>query len=119
MEVGSEESIEVEEIRNESDYEDEYEVPESGSEIEVDTEPEYQHEYGEGDESVESSPKRKIVLKKSKSAARNQRRRDRAKVKRNQTKKHVKERLDADHVKMRLGKGASKNTRQKTPNLVD
>ena len=62
---------------------------------------------------MESSPKREVILKKSKSAARNQRRRDRAKVRRNQTKKHVKERLDADHVKMRLGKGASKNTRQK------
>ena len=64
-------------------------------------------------ESVESSPKREVFIKKSKSAARNQRRRYRAKVTRNQAKKHVKERLDADHPKMRLGKGASKNTRQK------
>ena len=89
------------------------EAPESGSETEDDTKPEYQYEYGEEDESVESSPKRKVAPKKSKSAARNQRRREREKIRRDQAKKHAKDRLDTSHANMRLGNGASRNTRQK------
>ena len=102
----------VKETRNES--EDDYEVPEPESEIEIGTEQEYQNEYGEDDDSVESSPKREVFIKKSKSQRRNQRRRYRTRVTRNQANIHVKERLDASHPKMRLGKGAPKNTRQKS-----
>ena len=73
-----------------------------------------ENEYGEDDESVESSPKREVFIRKSKSQRRNQRRRYRTRVTRNQANIHVKERLDASHPKMRLGKGAPKNTRQKS-----
>ena len=76
VDVGSEESRVVEEIRFEFDNEDNYEVPGPGPESEVDTEPEIQYEYGEEDESVESSPPR-VFRKKSKTAARNQQRRNR------------------------------------------
>ena len=88
-------------------------MPESGSEIKVDTDQEYQNEYSEDDESVEPSPEREVFIKNSKSADRNRRRRYRRKVMRDQEKKHATERIDATHPKMRLGKGATKNTRQK------
>ena len=96
-----------------SESEEEIEVPDSGSEIEIDTNQEYQNEYSEDDESVEPSPEREVFIKKSKFADRNRRRRNRRKVTRDQEKKHVTERIDANHPKMRLGKGATKNTRQK------
>jgi hypothetical protein len=88
-------------------------VPESGSEIEVDTDQEYQNEYSEDDDSVDPSPEREVFFKNSKSADRNRRRRYRRKVIRDQEKKHATERIDATHPKMRLGKGATKNTQQK------
>ena len=111
-EAGSEESIEIKVTKNES--EEELEVPESGSEIEVDTDQEYRNEYSEEDESVEPSPEREVFIKNSKSADRNRRRRYRRKVMRDQEKKHATERIDATHPKMKLGKGATKNTRQKS-----
>ena len=110
-EAGLEESIEIEVTKNES--EEELEMPESGSEIEVDTDQEYRNEYSEEDESEEPSPEREVFIKKLKSADRNKRWRYRRKVTRDQEKKHVTERIDATHPKMRLGKGATKNTRQK------
>ena len=111
-EAGSEESIEIKVTKNES--EEELEVPESGSEIEVDTNQEYRNEYSEEDESVEPSPEREVFIKESKSADRNKRRRYRRKVTRDQEKKHVTERIDATHPKMRLGKEATKNTRKRS-----
>ena len=89
-------------------------MPESRSEIEVDTDQEYQNEYSEDDDSVEPSPEREVFFKNSKSADRNRRRRHRRKVMRDQEKKHATERIDATHPKMRLwDKGATKNPRQK------
>ena len=113
MEVGSEEGRVVEEIRFPTDNEDDYEVPGPGPESEEGTEPEIQYEDGEEDKSVESSPQREVVYRKTRASTRNERRRNRMKIQRDQAEKHVKERLDNKHVKMRLGKGASRNTHQK------
>ena len=96
-----------------SESEEEIEVPDSGSEIEIDDDQEFEYEYSKDDESAEPSPEREVFIKKSRSADRNRRRRYRRKVARDQEKKHVTERIDATHPKMRLGKGATKNTRQK------
>ena len=89
-------------------------MPESGSEIEIDNDQEYENDYSEDDDSVEPSPEREVFFKNSKSADRNRRRRHRRKVMRDQEKKHATERIDATHPKMRLwDKGATKNPRQK------
>merc|ERR1712051_1014561 len=67
----------------------------------------------EVDESEEPTPEREVfITKPSKSASRNKRRRKRIKTERDQDRKHVTERIDASHPKMRIGKGASRNTRQ-------
>ena len=113
VEVGTEEGRVVKEIRFPSDNEDDYKVPGPGPESEDGTEPEIQYKDGEEDESVESSPQREVVYRKTRASTRNQRRRNRVKIQRDQAEKHVKERLDTKHVKMRLGKGASRNTHQK------
>ena len=60
-----------------------------------------------------SSQQREVFFKKTKAQARNKRRAKRMKIKRDQTRKTVHERLDTKHVKMRLGKSAAKNTRKR------
>ena len=109
-EASSEESIEVELTRDES--EEELEAPEPGPETEEDTNEDHQNVYSEVDEPEEPQPEREVFIKKSKSAARNKRRRHRIKTVRDQDRKHVTERIDASHPKMRICKGATRNTRQ-------
>ena len=84
VETGSEEGRVVEEIRFWSDNDEDFEVPGPGPESEEDTEPEVQYEHEEEDESVESSPQREVTFKKTRTFARNQRRRNRMKIKRDQ-----------------------------------
>ena len=107
-EASSEESIEMELTRDESEEE-----PEPCPETEEDTDEDHRTVYSEVDEPKEPTPEREVFIKKpSKSAARNKRRRHRIKTVRDQDRKHVTERIDASHPKMKVGKGATRNTRQ-------
>ena len=92
----------------ESDYEDR-----GGEEEELETEGEGEEEEVE-DGYVEPSPERKVILRNSKSTARNRRRRHQRKLTRDQESKHVTERIDSTHPKMRLGEEAPKNTRKRS-----
>ena len=94
-----------------NEYEEELEVPESDQEHRDECGVEEEEE--EEDESVELSPEREVIIKKSKTADRNRRRRCQRKLTRDQGRKHVTERIDTTHPKMRLGKEGSKNTRQR------
>ena len=72
-----------------------------------------EEEEEEEDESVELSPEREVIFKKSKTADRNRRRRRQRKLTRDQGRKHFTERIDTTHPKMRLGKEAPKNSRRR------
>ena len=89
----------------------------------IDSDQEQQEEYGyeeeieeeeEEQEVLETSPEREVtIVKNSKSAARNKRRRRQKRVARDQENKYVTERIDSTHPNMRRAREASKNSRRR------